>query len=136
MNKIQILIVALLGASFSSCSVDYSGPRRGPMGCGSGGYGYPQGMPHGPGYGPWARNYVPGNAPRDGRYYDARRRANEVHFDFNQFDQHPPAINGYVGGSHLQPSGRTVVCPGCKNRIGNAPSGRFQCQRCGETVLN
>lgn len=40
------------------------------------------------------------------------------------------------GGSRYQPSGRTVVCPGCGQRIGNAPAGTFPCQKCGATVSN
>ena len=39
-------------------------------------------------------------------------------------------------GGQFQPSGRTVVCPGCGQRIGNAPSGTFPCQKCGATVQN
>ncbi len=36
----------------------------------------------------------------------------------------------------MVPSGRTVNCPGCGVPIGNAPSGRFPCQRCGQLVTN
>lgn len=146
MKHIQILLLTLTGMFLSSCTVGYNGIRRGP--CGG---------PMGPGFGgqfgsvgnPWARNYIPGNVIRDGRYYDARRRANEVHFDFNQFDdrfgspyQGGYAVgfqpSGYGGGSgqRFTPSGRAVACPGCKAQIRNAPNGRFPCQKCGATVSN
>lgn len=45
---------------------------------------------------------------------------------------------GFQGGGapRLVPSGQTVACPQCRSRIGNAPRGRFTCQKCGGTVSN
>lgn len=160
-NTHLLLVVALLATFLPSCTAGYGGRQ---YGCGvpQGGFGQPgfgpQGFPGGNRY----SAYVPargvqnnGEMTWDGRSSVVRFPAHAQQFGSNVasgptpfgpggapvYGQSPGYGIGYQqpvasAAPQLVPSGRSITCPKCSAKIGNAPRGRFPCQRCGAVVSN